>query len=102
MDVIAITLLDVLSGLPELKICTGYRFEGKRLDVFPACPRMLKGAEPELERLEPWSEDISGTRRFEDLPPAARVYVERVEELVGAPAQMISVGPDRDQTIFRA
>jgi len=102
VDGIAITLLDVLSGLPELKVCTGYRFEGKRLEAFPACPRMLKGAEPELERLEPWSEDISGARRFEDLPPAARVYVERVEELVGAPAQMISVGPDREQTIFRA
>ena len=102
LDGIVITLLDVLSGLPELKIGTGYRFEGKRLETFPACPRMLKGAEPVLEDLKPWKEDISGARSFEELPQAARDYVERVEELVGAPVRMISVGPDREQTIFRS
>ena len=101
VDGIVITLLDVLSGLPELKVCTGYRFEGKRLETFPDCPRMLKGAEPELERLEPWSEDLSGTRSFEKLPRVARDYVERVEQLVGAPVRIISVGPDREQTIRR-
>jgi adenylosuccinate synthase len=87
--------------LPELKICTGYRVGRKRLDVFPDDPHLLAEAEPVLENLEPWKEDISGARSFEELPRAARDYVERVEKLVGAPVRMISVGPDRSQTIRR-
>ena len=101
LDGIVITLLDVLGGLPELKICTGYRVGRKRLDVFPDDPQVLAEAEPVLETLEPWKENISGTRSFEELPRAARDYVERVEKLVGAPVRMISVGPDRSQTIRR-
>jgi adenylosuccinate synthase len=54
-----------------------------------------------LERLEPWPDDISGARTFDDLPAAAQAYVHRVEELVGAPVRMISIGPDREQTIRR-
>jgi adenylosuccinate synthase len=88
--------------LPELKICTGYRVGRKRLDVFPDDPQVLAEAEPILETIEPWKENISGARSFEELPRAARDYVERVEELVGAPVMLISVGPDREQTIFRS
>jgi len=102
LDGIVITLLDVLGGLPELKICTGYRVGRKRLDVFPDDPQVLAEAEPILETIEPWKENISGARSFEELPRAARDYVERVEELVGAPVMLISVGPDREQTIFRS
>ena len=102
LDGIVITLLDVLGGLPELKICTGYRVGRKRLDVFPDDPQVLAEAEPILETIEPWKENISEARSFEELPRAARDYVERVEELVGAPVMLISVGPDREQTIFRS
>jgi len=101
LDGIVITLLDVLSGLPELKICTGYRVDGRTLETFPSDPVALARAEPVLEPMEPWSEDISGARSLEDLPAAARRYVERIEQVVGAPARMISVGPDREQTIRR-
>ncbi len=101
VDGIVITLLDVLSGLPDLRICTGYRLNGRRLEAFPACPQALVESEPVLECVEPWSDDITGVRRFDDLPEAAKAYVNRVEELVGAPVRIISVGPDREQTIFR-
>ncbi len=101
IDGIVVTLLDVLSGLPELKVCTGYRLGGKALPAFPDDPQVLARAEPELESLEAWSDDLTGVRRFEDLPPPARAYVERVEALVGSPVRMISVGPDREQTIRR-
>jgi len=101
LDGIVITLLDVLGGLPELNVCTAYQVDGKRLEAFPADPTLLPRVEPVLESLEPWPEDISGTRTFDDLPAAAKAYVERVEDLVGAPVRMISVGPDREETIRR-
>jgi len=101
LDGIAITLLDVLGGLPELKVCTGYRVGGKALRSLPDSNEALAQVEPDLESLELWREDLTGVRRFDDLPRAAQAYVRRVEELVGAPVRIISVGPDREQTIFR-
>jgi len=101
IDGIAITLLDVLGGLPALKICTGYRWAGKALGHFPDDPRVLAEAEPILVDLEPWAEDVSGVRSFDELPKAARTYVNRIERLVEAPVRLISVGPDREQTILR-
>ncbi|MBE3099442.1 MAG: adenylosuccinate synthase [Planctomycetes bacterium] len=101
IDGIVITLLDVLGGLPELKICAGYTAAGKALAEFPDDPALLEQAQPVLEDLDPWTEDISGVRKFKDLPRAARAYVKRVEEIVGAPVRLISVGPDREQTIRR-
>ncbi|HUU11502.1 MAG TPA: adenylosuccinate synthase [Phycisphaerae bacterium] len=102
VDAIVITLLDVLGGLAELKICTGYTVGGKPLKEFPDDPTALQQAQPILESLTPWPEDISGIRAFDDLPSAAKAYVNRVTELVGAPVRIISVGPDRAQTIFRS
>jgi adenylosuccinate synthase len=102
IDGIVITLLDVLSGLPDLAISTGYAVGGKPLEEFPDDPVVLDQAQPILERLEPWTENITGVRRFRDLPRAARAYVKRVEDVIGAPVRIISVGPDREQTIFRA
>jgi adenylosuccinate synthase len=102
IDGIVITLLDVLGGLPELKICTGYTVGGKRLKEFPDDPVVLEEARPVLEALEPWSEDISGVREYRQLPRATRAYVKRVEEVIGAPVRMISVGPSREQTIRRS
>ena len=101
LDGIVITLLDVLAGLPELKVCTGYTVGGRRLAAFPDSPQVLAQARPVLETLQAWKEDLSGARQFEDLPPAAQNYVRRVETLVGAPVSIISVGPDREQTILR-
>jgi len=101
IDGIVITLLDVLGGLPELKICTGYTVGGRALTDFPDDPLALEQAQPILESLTPWKEDVSGVRDYRDLPLAARRYVKRVEEIIGAPVRIISVGPSREQTIFR-
>ncbi len=102
IDGIVITLLDVLGGLPELRICTGYTLDGKPLEDFPDDPAALEQAKPVLESLEPWKEDISGARSYRDLPRATRAYVKRVEEIIGAPVRIISIGPSREQTIFRS
>jgi adenylosuccinate synthase len=101
IDGIVITLLDVLGGLPELKICTGYTVDGKALAEFPDDPAALEQARPVLESLEPWTADLSGVRQFKDLPRAARAYVKRVEEIIGVPVRIISIGPDREQTLYR-
>jgi adenylosuccinate synthase len=98
---VVVTLLDVLSGLPELKICTGYEVNGRTLTAFPDDPTVLELARPILEPMEPWSEKITDARQVKHFPKAARVYLKRVEELVGAPVRIISVGPDREQTIIR-
>jgi len=102
IDGIVITLLDVLGGLPELRICTGYTVDGKPLADFPDDPATLEQAKPVLESLEPWKEDISCARSYRDLPRATRAYVKRVEEVIGAPVRIISIGPSREQTIFRS
>jgi adenylosuccinate synthase len=96
---LAITKLDVLGGLEELKVCTGYDYEGKVLDDFPASLAVLGDCRPVYETLDGWSEDISGIRRFKDLPAAVRTYLKRIEELTKTPIYLISVGPDRDETI---
>ncbi len=101
VDGLVITLLDVLSGLDQLKICTGYTVGGQPLAEFPDDPVMLEQARPVLEDLEPWTEDISGAKTYRELPRATRRYVKRVEEVIGAPVRIISVGPSREQTIFR-
>jgi adenylosuccinate synthase len=97
---LAITKLDVLGGLKELKICTAYKYKGEQIDAFPASLKMLEACEPVYEKLPGWEEDISGIRRFEDLPANVRAYLKRIEELTGVPVQIISVGPGRDQTII--
>ena len=96
---LAITKLDVLGGLKELKICSAYRCSGKLLKAFPASLKVLESCEPVYEMLPGWDEDISGLRRFEDLPANVRAYLKRIEELTGVPVQIVSVGPGRDQTI---
>ncbi len=98
---LAVNKLDVLSGLDELKIATSYRIDGKQCDDFPMTLREIERAEPVYESHAGWSEDLTGCRRFEELPEAARAYVNRVEALVGVPVQLISVGPGRDETIAR-
>ncbi len=99
VDEVTVMLLDVLSGLPELKICTAYELDGKRIEHFPSDAYQLERCKPIYETLPGWSEDISKCRKPADLPAAARKYVDRVAELVGKPVSVVSVGPDRDQTI---
>lgn len=100
VDAIAVMLLDVLSGFDELKICTAYEIDGKQTDVFPSHVDDLRRVKPIFESIGGWSEDLTGARSMEDLPPAAHAYLARVSELVGRPVAIVSVGPGRDQTIF--
>jgi adenylosuccinate synthase len=94
-----LTKLDVLSGLPEVRICTGYRYEGKLYEDFPPHQTIFHKAEAAYESVEAWPEELCEARRFEELPGAARVYVERIAELGGVPVRNLSVGPDRQQTL---
>jgi adenylosuccinate synthase len=98
---IAMTLLDVLSGLDHVQICTGYKHRGARLDYFRADMDILAEVEPIYETLPGWRGNITGARKFEELPREAQQYVKRVEQLVGAPIRMVSVGPERTATLLR-
>jgi adenylosuccinate synthase len=100
-DEIALTLLDVLSGFSELKICVSYRIAGEKLTEFPYNSRILSQVEPEFITLPGWNEDISATRTFEALPQKAQDYVLTIEELLNRKISIISVGADRSQTIFK-
>jgi len=98
---VCVTLLDVLSGLERLQICTGYKYRGSRLDYFRADMEVLGEVEPIYETLPAWRGNITGCRRFEELPPEAQTYVKRIETLIGAPVKMVSVGPERTATLIR-
>jgi adenylosuccinate synthase len=96
---LAVMLLDVLSEVGEVKICTGYALDGAALDYFPGDAFLLERCQPVFETLPGWSVPISEARRLADLPPAARMYIDRVAELLRLPVTIVSVGPDREQTI---
>ncbi len=96
---IAVTKLDVLDTLPELRIATGYRIDGETTSLFPADPRALERAEPVYESVAGWETSTAAARSFGDLPSAARRYLARIEELAGAPIAMVSVGTRRSQMI---
>jgi adenylosuccinate synthase len=96
---LAVTKLDVLTGLNPVKICVAYEMEGRRRLTFPATIQELERCRPIYEELPGWTEDIRGVRRFQDFPPATKKYLSRLEELVQVPIQIISVGPDREATI---
>jgi len=105
---LALTKLDVLTGLPRLKICVGYElalskvegYDGQVLKEFPYQGAVLARCQPVYEEMDGWAEDISGARTSDELPPQARAYVARLEELAGVPVDIISVGPKREQTIL--
>lgn len=99
-DSLALMLLDVLSGVPELKICTAYEIDGRRTTDFPGHVEDLRKVTPVYESIAGWSEDITGATKLEDLPETAQKYVDRISELVGRPVDIVSIGPDRRQTIF--
>ena len=99
ISVLSIMLLDVLSTFDELKICTAYEIDGKQTTNFPSHVDDLRVAKPVYETHPGWQEDITGARSIDDLPQNARNYVNRIAGLLGRPIGLISVGPDREQTI---
>lgn len=101
VDVVALTKLDVLSGMPEVKVCTGYEYNGRRLEGFPASPHILDEVVPIYETLPGWRGDISDCTSFDSLPREARGYVEYIEKGLGVPVKLIGVGQERSQTIDR-
>ncbi|WP_288798445.1 adenylosuccinate synthase [uncultured Megasphaera sp.] len=100
LDYLAITRLDILDGLDTIKICTGYTYEGKKIEEYPASLAVMEKVQPIYETLPGWKTPISHCRNYEELPKEARSYVERISELVGVPLGIVSVGPNRDQTII--
>jgi len=100
VDCLAVMLLDVLSKLPELKICEAYEINGKRTETFPSQIDDLAAAKPIYRTLKGWQSDICGVRSMSDLPPEAMEYVKVVSDMVGVPVEIVSVGPDREQTIL--
>ncbi|MGE5502614.1 MAG: adenylosuccinate synthase [Ignavibacteriales bacterium] len=100
IDGIALTKLDVLDGLPKLKICVGYRIGDRVLDYLPSSLRDQAAAEPVYEELDGWTESTGGVRSFRDLNANAIKYVRRIEELIKAPVALLSTSPQRDDTIL--
>jgi adenylosuccinate synthase len=94
-----LTKLDVLDGLESLKLCTGYKLNGKTVDIFPVGAEEAAACEPIYEEMPGWSESTVGAKSLDALPANARAYIKRIEELVGVPIDMISTGPDREETI---
>ncbi|MBS6333545.1 MAG: adenylosuccinate synthetase [Veillonella sp.] len=99
LDYLAITRLDILDTFKELKICVGYKLNGKDVEGFPANLKDLEACEAVYETLPGWETDISGIREYDKLPENARKYVERIAEVTGVPLGIVSVGPNRSQTI---
>jgi adenylosuccinate synthase len=100
IDGIAFTKLDVLDGFETLKVCVGYRLDGKQIGHIPASQGAQARLEPVYEEIEGWKESTQGARRWADLPAAAVKYVRRVEELIGCPVALLSTSPERDDTIL--
>ncbi|MBI5197668.1 MAG: adenylosuccinate synthetase, partial [Nitrospirae bacterium] len=96
---LVITKLDILDGLPEVKICTGYRYQGKVFDEMPSELKILELCEPVYETLEGWKQKTAGLTTFEELPPQAKRYIDRIRELVGVEIDMLSTGYRRNETI---
>jgi adenylosuccinate synthase len=99
-DSVALTKLDVLDALDEVKVCVGYEINGERVDTFPAVAQDLASIKPIYETLEGWKAETLGTTRFEDLPEKAQEYVRFLSDSIGVEIGLISTGPERDQTVI--
>jgi adenylosuccinate synthase len=97
---LAITKLDVLTGLDTIKFCTGYNYNGKKIEGFPANLNVLAECQPVYDTSPGWTDDISHIRCIDDLPDATQFYLKKIEAITGIPIVMVSVGPARDQTIM--
>ena len=96
---LALTKLDILSGLPILRVAVAYEYHGQRMDDFPQDSEVLAKCQPIYEDIAGWQEDVSRLRHYADLPAALRAYIARLEQLVGVRISLISVGPEREQLI---
>jgi adenylosuccinate synthase len=97
---IALTKLDVLDGMKELKVCVGYRLDGEALDHLPASVKRQSRVEPVYETVEGWGASTRGARSWADLPATAIKYIRRIEEIIGAPVALLSTSPEREDTIL--
>ncbi|WP_134702335.1 adenylosuccinate synthase [Ammoniphilus sp. YIM 78166] len=95
---LSLNSIDVLTGIPTLKICTAYTYKGQTIDSYPANLNVLADCEPVYEELPGWTEDITACKTLEELPENARHYIERISSLTGIPIAIFSVGPGREQT----
>ena len=100
IDGIALTKLDVLDEFDELKICTGYRYQGRNLDYFPTTATLQSEIEPIYETIEGWTRSTFGTRSLSQMPAEAIKYIRKIEELIGAPISLLSTSPEREDTIL--
>ncbi len=98
---LCITKLDILDGMPEIKVCNGYKYDGGIIDLLPSGAEDAARCEPVYETLEGWSDSTFGVKKREKLPQNARKYLDKLEALCGVPIDMISTGPDRDETIVQ-
>ena len=98
---ISFMLLDVLTGFDKIKICTAYKMGDKIINNFPASLEDLAKCEPVYEELDGWNEDLTNIEKFEDIPENAKKYIARIEELIDVNIDLVSVGPNRTQTIIR-
>ncbi|HPR06738.1 MAG TPA: adenylosuccinate synthetase, partial [Denitromonas sp.] len=96
---LCVTKLDVLDGVEEVKLCTGYQLNGKLSDILPVGAEETSRCVPVYETLPGWKESTVGVKDYDGLPATARAYLKRIEEVCAVPVDMISTGPDRDQTI---
>lgn len=101
LSAIALTKLDVLTGIDEILLCTGYEVDGQKLEHFPSNTTLLKKAVPIYETMRGWAENLSLCTSFESLPEAAQRYIERIEAFSGVPVKLIGIGPSRESTIIR-
>jgi len=92
--------MDVLDGLPELKICVAYDLDGERLDYLPTAADQQARVTPIYETIEGWEGSTAGARSWADLPAAAIKYVRRIEELIQCPVALVSTSPEREDTIL--
>ncbi|HZT59954.1 MAG TPA: adenylosuccinate synthase [Pyrinomonadaceae bacterium] len=99
-DTVALTKLDILDALDEIKVCTGYRLRGRACESFPAVSKDLRECEPVYETLPGWKTSTEGVTKLEDLPAAARDYINFISELIGVGVGLVSTGPERGQTIL--
>ncbi|MFK7737336.1 MAG: adenylosuccinate synthase [Pirellulaceae bacterium] len=97
---LSLMMMDVLAELDEIQVCVAYEIDGERVESFPCDADQLRRAKPIYETHEGWKQDVTGARELDDLPAKAHAYLARISELVGVPIEVVSVGPDRAQTIF--
>ncbi len=102
LDYLAITRLDILDGMPKIKMCVGYKIDGVEIKQIPASLKTLAKVEPVYEEFNGWMTDITGCRSFDELPENAKKYLKRIKEVAGVELGIVSVGPERNQTIVMA